>query len=89
MEVAFSTSFRKSFKKRIESTNFEPLFWERLQLFIENPFDINLKTHKLSGKLRGAWSFSISYDLRVVFNFTKGSPKRAILIDIGNHDEVY
>ncbi|MBT3384806.1 MAG: type II toxin-antitoxin system mRNA interferase toxin, RelE/StbE family [Prolixibacteraceae bacterium] len=89
MEVAFSTSFRKSYKKRIESTNLEPLFWERLQLFIENPFNINLKTHKLSGKLRGAWSFSITYDLRVVFKFTKDSPKRAILIDIGNHDEVY
>ena len=89
MDVAFSTSFKKSFKKRIKSSDLEPLFWEQLRLFIENPFDINLKTHKLSGKLRGAWSFSVTYDLRVVFNFTKDKPKRAILIDIGNHDEVY
>ena len=89
MEVAFSSSFKKSFKKRIASTDYEPLFWECLQQFIESPFDINLKTHKLSGKLREAWSFSVAYDLRVVFIFTKDKPKKAVLLDIGNHDEVY
>jgi mRNA-degrading endonuclease YafQ of YafQ-DinJ toxin-antitoxin module len=51
MEVAFSNSFKKSFRKRILSTEFESDFWLCLEKFIENPFAEGLKTHKLSGKL--------------------------------------
>ncbi|MBK7957282.1 MAG: type II toxin-antitoxin system mRNA interferase toxin, RelE/StbE family [Bacteroidetes bacterium] len=89
MEVAFSDSFKRIFKKRIKATNFETNFWIRLEVFIVDPFDSRLKTHKLSGKLKDLWSFSIDQDLRVVFYFTKDKPKKAVFIDIGNHDEVY
>ena len=89
MEVSFSDSFKKVFKKRVNSTEIEPEFWIRLELFINDPFDAKLKTHKLSGKLKNLWSFSIEYDLRVVFYFTKDKPKRAVFVDIGTHDEVY
>ncbi len=85
MEVSFSDSFKKSFKKRIKGSANEPAFWQKLELFIEKPFDTSLKTHKLSGKLKDLWSFSILYDLRVVFYLTKDKPTRAIFIDIGNH----
>jgi len=60
-----------------------------VEQFIENPFNNTLRTHKLSGKLKGAWSFSVSYDLRIVFYFTKDKPKKAVFVDIGSHDEVY
>ena len=79
MEVSFSTSFDKAFKKRIKGTEIENEFWIRLDLFINDPFDIILKTHKLSGKLKDLWSFSIEYDLRVVFYFTNDKPKRQFL----------
>jgi mRNA-degrading endonuclease YafQ of YafQ-DinJ toxin-antitoxin module len=49
--------------------NLETQFWERVELFKSNPFDPKLKTHRLSGKLKDLWSFSIEYDLRVVFYF--------------------
>ncbi len=89
MEVSFSDSFKKAFKKRVKSTEIETEFWNRLELFVKDPFDVRLKTHKLSGKLKDLWSFSIEYNLRVVFYFTKDKPKKAIFVDIGNHDEVY
>lgn len=89
MEVSFSSSFRKAFKKRIKSTESERDFWFRLDLFITDPYNQKLKTHKLSGKLKDLWSFSLDYDLRVVFYFTKDKPKKAVLVDIGTHDEVY
>ena len=89
MEVSFSTSFKKKFKKRIKSTINEDLFWACLNLFIEDPFSDKLLTHKLSGKLKDLWSFKVEHDTRVVFYFTKGKPKKAVLVDIGNHDEVY
>ena len=89
MEVSFSTSFRKIFRKRIKSAEIEEEFWSRLEIFVNDPFDSKLKTHKLSGKLKGLWSFSIEYDLRVVFFFTNDKPKKAIFVDLGTHDEVY
>lgn len=89
MEVSFSDSFKKVFHKRIKSTELENEFWIRLELFTNDPFEAKLKTHKLSGKLKDLWSFSIEYNLRVVFFFTKGKPKKAVFVDIGTHDEVY
>ena len=76
-------------KKRIKATEIEKEFWDRLSVFIENPFESKLKTHKLSGKLEDLWSFSIEFDLRVVFYFTKDKPKKAVFIDSGAHEEVY
>jgi mRNA-degrading endonuclease YafQ of YafQ-DinJ toxin-antitoxin module len=89
VEISFSESFKRVFKKRIKSTETEAEFWACIGLFVIDPFDTKLKTHKLSGKLKDLWSFSVGYDLRIVFYFTKDNPKKAILVDIGTHDEVY
>jgi mRNA-degrading endonuclease YafQ of YafQ-DinJ toxin-antitoxin module len=58
-----------------------------LEQFTIEPFAPTLKTHKLSGKLRDSWSFSIDYDARVLFYFTED--EKAVFVDIGSHDEVY
>ena len=71
MEVSFSGTFKKAFIKRVRGTPLEKYFWDKLNLFIADPFDPRLKTHKLSGRLKDLWSFSIDYDLRVVLYFTK------------------
>ncbi len=89
MEVSFSDSFKKAYRKRVKATDAESLFWQKLDLFISDPFESKLKTHRLSGKLKDLWSFSLDYNLRVIFYFTKDKPKKAVLIDIGTHDEVY
>jgi mRNA-degrading endonuclease YafQ of YafQ-DinJ toxin-antitoxin module len=89
MEISFSSAFKKSFKKRILSKKVENEFWQCVEIFIENPFNAALKTHKLKRKLKELWSFSIEYDLRVVFYFTKSKPIKAVFVDIGTHDEVY
>jgi mRNA-degrading endonuclease YafQ of YafQ-DinJ toxin-antitoxin module len=48
IEIGFSPSFRRSFKKRIKGkSEVEKRFWECLNLFIHNPFDPKLKTHKI------------------------------------------
>jgi addiction module RelE/StbE family toxin len=87
-EVAFSSSFKRAFKKRIKGNVVsEKTFWERLETFRNNPFDQKLRTHKLSGRLKDLWSFSIEYDLRVVFLLLEDD--RALFVDIGTHDEVY
>jgi mRNA-degrading endonuclease YafQ of YafQ-DinJ toxin-antitoxin module len=88
VEVSFSSSFKRSFKKRIKgNADLEARFWQRLEQFTREPFDPSLKTHKLSGKLKDLWSFSIDYDERVLFYFTED--EKAVFVDIGSHDEVY
>lgn len=89
MEIAFSSSFKRAFKKKVKTRKeIEDLFWETAELFIQDPFHSSLKTHKLSGKLKDLWSFSVEYDLRVIFYFEDNNSK-AVFIDIGSHDEVY
>lgn len=90
MEVAFSEKFKKVYQKRVKGDVIqERAFRISLELFISDPFDSRIKTHKLSGRLSKLWSFSVRYDLRVVFYFTEDQPTKAVFIDIGTHDEVY
>jgi addiction module RelE/StbE family toxin len=89
MKIAFSSSFKRAFKKKIKGRKeIEDLFWEAANLFIQEPFHSTLKTHKLSGRLKDLWSFSVESDLRVIFYFEDKNNK-AVFTDIGSHDEVY
>lgn len=88
MEISFSKSFKRTFKKVIKNKpDLEAKFWEKINLFMVNPFEVSLKTHKLSGQLQDFWSFTIDYDLRVVFYFKENN--KAIFTNIGTHNEVY
>jgi mRNA-degrading endonuclease YafQ of YafQ-DinJ toxin-antitoxin module len=87
-EIVLTSGFRKAFKRKVRGNrDLEKRFRDRVALFQKNPFEPRLKTHRLSGHLQGLWSFSIDYDVRVVFSFAE--PNRALFIDIGSHDEVY
>ena len=88
MEVSFSSSFRRAFKKRIKgNADLETRFWQKTEQFTIDPFHQSLKTHKLSGKLKDLWSFSVGSSERVIFYFPEDG--NAVFVDIGSHDEVY
>ena len=46
----------------------------------------SLRIHKLKGGLKDCYAFSLTYDLRVIFQ-KRGN--QIILANIGSHDEVY
>ena len=88
IEIGFSSSFKRAFKKRIAlDKELEKLFGKKMEIFSRDPHDPSLKTHKLSGELEGFSSFSINHDVRVIFKFL--DKNRVLLIDIGSHEEVY
>jgi len=88
MKVAFSSNFKKAYKKRIRFDAEKQIkILECITLFINDPYHPKLKTHKLTGQLRDLWSFSIEYDLRIIFYFL--NDEEAVFEDIGTHDEVY
>ncbi|MBC7554598.1 MAG: type II toxin-antitoxin system YafQ family toxin [Taibaiella sp.] len=90
MEISFSDQFKKTYHKNVHAGKVSAdSFRAILALFTANPFDAKLKTHKLSGKLKGLWSCSLAYNLRIVFYFTQDKPPKAVFINIGDHDEAY
>lgn len=47
-----------------------------------------LKVHKLHGVLSDKYSFSVNFQLRIIFQYQKNR-KNVDMLHIGNHDELY
>ncbi|MBM3261160.1 type II toxin-antitoxin system mRNA interferase toxin, RelE/StbE family [Candidatus Kaiserbacteria bacterium] len=52
--------------------------------FRENPFHPSLDTHKLHGKDKDVWAFSINHKYRIKFVFLNTTT--ALFLEIGLHD---
>ena len=69
------------------------LIWDekfkRLFKIVIDPFHPSLKTHSLSGILKGSWAMRINYEQRLIFRFVDKEKKKVLLIDLGTHNEVY
>ena len=88
IKLIWDQGFKRAYKKKIKNNDeYKNKFWDALNLFVADPFNPLLKTHKLIGKLKGLWVFSCLYDCRIIFKFIK--KEEVLLIDIGSHDEVY
>lgn len=86
-KLVFEKHFIRCANKLIKgSPDLDPKLEKVLQLLKENPFAPSLKTHALSGDLKGKYACSLTHDLRVIF---KLSGDTVHLLDIGTHDEVY
>ena len=56
------------------------------KIFRDNPFNPRLETHKLHGKEKEAWSFSINRDYRIKFIFL--GKQEVLFFEVGAH-EIY
>lgn len=82
MRVIYTTEFRRLFKRLPIDIKEEAL--RREKVFRLDPFDKRLKTHKLSGKLKGCLAFSISYKKRIIFEF--GTDDIIYFHSVGDHN---
>lgn len=63
-----------------------------LEQMQEEVFATNLGTHKLSGSLDGIYACTCGYDCRVLFLIQKDlttESESIVLLDVGNHNDVY
>ncbi|MCX6720807.1 MAG: type II toxin-antitoxin system RelE/ParE family toxin [Candidatus Staskawiczbacteria bacterium] len=81
MQIIYSPRFEGDYEKINEQLKIKAEMRENI--FRNNPFDGRLKTHKLSGRFRDLWAFSVDYDCRIVFEFKSG--KTVIFHAIGGH----
>jgi addiction module RelE/StbE family toxin len=79
--INYSAHFKRAFKKLPHNLKQEVV--EREILFKKNCFDPRFDTHKLSGKLKGYWSFSITHKHRIMFEFEDAG--EVGFIDVGDH----
>lgn len=84
MRIIVSPRFEKNYKslpKRIKQKAKEQELF-----FRKNPFDPRLKTHRLTGREKEAWAFSINYSYRIKFIFL--TEDEVLFLDVGTH-EIY
>lgn len=85
MKIIYSPRFAKNYKKL--PLKIKLLAEKREKIFRNNPYDPRLKTHRLTGKLNGFWSFSVDYKTRIIFEIR--SENEIWFLAIGSHDQVY
>ncbi len=67
MKIIYSTQFARKYKKLPKEVKAAA---EKAEvLFRKNPFNPELETHKLHGRLSLFWAFSINSDYRIIFEF--------------------
>ena len=72
INIVWDPGFKKAYQKKIKNDdNLKKRFWKTMKLFSSNPFSKQLRTHKLTGTLQGLWAFSVDYNTRVIFSFSK------------------
>lgn len=87
MKIKHHKNFVKSYRKRIlNNSALDKKFKERLKLFIEDKQNSLLKDHGLLGGKFGRRSFSVSGDIRVIY---EEIGEVVVLHDIGTHNQVY
>ena len=82
MKIYYTSKFESSYKKLPRLVKNEAELKE--DIFRKNPRDPVLKTHKLTGKLRGFWSFSIDRKYRIIFEFVNSGA--IVFHKAGTHD---
>jgi len=83
--IVFDKSFEKKFedyKDRLDGKRLGRLR-DKIEIFRKNAFDARLHTHKLGGKLKDYWVFSITSSDRIMFRFLTAN--KVFFIDIGDH----
>ena len=85
MRIFASSKFKRRYKKLLPGIKLKAE--QREQLFVADPFDFRLRTHKLHGKDREHWAYSIDNNYRIKFAFLDGDD--ILYLDVGTHDEGY
>ena len=82
MKVIFLSRFEREYKKLPK--HIKTIAEERFEIFLKNPFNHRLKTHKLSGIFDGYYAFSIDHSYRIIFEFTRDGDVR--FYRVGDHN---
>jgi len=88
MILDYKSSFKKSY--RLLLPNQKSKVDIIIEKFMNNPFDLQLRNHKLKGKRIGCRSLDVMGDLRIIFReLSEGKYELVELIELGSHSQLY
>ncbi len=85
MFVKFQKDFKKDLKKLSKKS--QERFFERLDVFVANPFHPVLNNHQLHGKLKSRRSINITGDIRAIYEQIDNNT--VVFLIIAKHSELY
>jgi len=85
IDIVYGSRFLKSARKLPEVQ--QKKLAKLLEIVRDNPFHSRLHAKPLSGQLSGFYSFRITRDWRVIFQFL--SPDKIQLIEVGHRKDIY
>ncbi len=85
MEIAYTPKFIRIFKKLPAHLQEEVI--SKIELFKDVKNHKALEVHKLNGRLRKQYGFSIDFHNRITFEYL--SDNEVALLTVGDHPDVY
>ncbi len=81
MKILYTSKFIREYKKLSREIKMQDE--KRETIFRKDPFHISLGTHKLHGRLKDFWLFSVDFKYRIVFEIRRD--KTMYFHSIGDH----
>ena len=86
MIIKYHKRFEKKFKKLPPSIQSKAQ--QAIGVFKCNPYDLRISNHALAGKIKGQRAFSVTGDVRIVFE-EYNDYVFVLFLTIGGHPQVY
>ncbi|EKE04961.1 MAG: hypothetical protein ACD_19C00427G0008 [uncultured bacterium] len=88
LKIQLDGSFHVSYKQLVEDyPSLTQEIEKRINWFRKNPDDSRLQNHALRKRMKGKFAFSITGDIRIVYEWLGKSTVRFLVI--GGHKKVY
>lgn len=88
-KLVFTEQYEKRARRFLKRhPDLESAYIKTLKLLEMNPFHPSLRLHRLSGRLQGLHSVSITLSYRITLEFLV-TAEEIIPVDVGDHDTVY
>jgi mRNA-degrading endonuclease YafQ of YafQ-DinJ toxin-antitoxin module len=82
LKIGYQPSFVRIFDEL--EVDLQNEIQEKINIFRDPRYHKQLRVHKLHGALKHLYSFSVNYEIRIVFKYL--SANEVALLQIGNHD---
>ncbi len=86
MKIRYHKNFQKSFYKLDPKLKNKVI--QKIQLFQDDVFHPLLKNHSLKGDMLGKRAFSVTGDVRIIFE-EQDDYALVLFLDLGGHTQVY
>ena len=88
MKVRYSPDFYRKYKK--VNVRIKNRVDEKIEIFLKDPYDLQLDNHALEKEWRGFRSIDITADYRAIYKETQiGNDIVAYFVALGTHNNLY